>query len=88
VEERHRLIEVARELRKAPGRWADAIEETLNQIFIPAGAELLSFGNGADDDMDLRCTGKGVARHAELIMDALDHLRARRTRRQRRSAGC
>ncbi len=76
AEERRRLIEVARELRKAPGGWADAIEETLNQVFIPAGAELLSFGNGANDNMDLRRTGKGVARHAELIMDALDHLRA------------
>ena len=50
--------------------------ETLNQVFIPADADLLSFGNGANDNMDLRRTGKGVARHAELIMDALDHLRA------------
>ena len=53
AEERRRLIEVARELRKGPGGWADAIEETLNQVFIPAGAELLSFGNGANDNMDL-----------------------------------
>jgi hypothetical protein len=36
----------------------------------------MSFGNGVDDNMDLRCTGKNVARNAELIMDALDHLRA------------
>jgi hypothetical protein len=76
AEERRRLIEVAREIRKAPGGWASAIEETLNQVFIPAGAMLLSFGNGTNDNMDLRRTGKGVARHAELIMDALDHLRA------------
>jgi hypothetical protein len=76
AEERCRLIEVACELREAPGGWADPIEETLNQVFIPADAKLLSFGNGANDDIDLRCTGKGVARHAELIMDALDHLRA------------
>ena len=76
AEERRRLIEVARELRKAPGGWADAIEETLNRVFVPAGAQLMSFGNGVDDNMDLRCTGKNVARNAELIMDALDHLRA------------
>ncbi len=76
AEERRRLIEVAREIRKATGRWAKAIGETLNQVFVPAGAQLMSFGNGANDNMDLRCTGKGVARNAELIMDALDHLRA------------
>ena len=76
AEERRRLIEVARELRKGPGGWADAIEETLNRVFVPAGAQLMSFGNGVDDNMDLRCTGKNVARNAELIMDALDHLRA------------
>ena len=76
AEERRRLIEMARELRKAPGVWADAIEETLNRVFVPAGAQLMSFGNGVDDNMDLRCTGKNVARNAELIMDALDHLRA------------
>jgi hypothetical protein len=76
AEERRRLIEVARELRKGPGGWADAIEETLNRLFVPAGAQLMSFGNGADDNMDLRCTGKNVARNAERIMDALDHLRA------------
>ncbi len=76
AEERWRLIEVARELQKAPSGWADAIEETLNQVFIPADAKLLSFGNGPDDNIDLLCTGKGVVRHAELIMDALDHLRA------------
>ena len=76
AEERRRLIEVARELRKGPGGWADAIEETLNQVFVPAGTDLLSFGTFPNDDMDLRNTGKGVARHAELIMDALDHLRA------------
>ena len=76
AEERRRLIEVARELRKAAGGWADAIEETLNRVFVPAGAQLMSFGNGVDDNMDLRCTGKNVARNAALIMDALDHLRA------------
>jgi hypothetical protein len=76
AEERRRLIEVARELREAPSGWANAIEDTLNQVFIPADANLLSFGKGANDDIDLRCTDKGVARHAELIMDALDHLRA------------
>jgi hypothetical protein len=36
----------------------------------------MSFGAFPNDDLDLRRTGKGVARHAELIMDALDHLRA------------
>jgi hypothetical protein len=76
AEERRRLIEVARELREAPKGWADAIEETLNQVFVPAGTDLLSFGTFPNDDMDLRNTGKGVARNAELIMDALDHLRA------------
>jgi hypothetical protein len=76
AEERRRLIEVARELRKAAGGWADAIEETLNRVFVPAGAQLMSFGNGVDDNMDLRRTGKNVARNAELLMDALDHLRA------------
>jgi hypothetical protein len=29
---------------------------------IPAGVPLLSFGRGADDDVDLMGTGKGVAR--------------------------
>jgi hypothetical protein len=76
AEERRRLIEVARELRQAAGGWADAIEETLNRVFVPAGAQLMSFGNGVDDNMDLRRTGKNVARNAELLMDALDHLRA------------
>jgi hypothetical protein len=60
AEERRRLIEVARELREAPGGWVDAIEETLNQVFIPADADLLSFGNGANDNIDLRRTGRGV----------------------------
>jgi hypothetical protein len=76
AEERRRLIEVARELRGASKGWANALEETLNQVVLPAYADLLSFGNGANDDLDLRRTGKGVALHAELIMDALDHLRA------------
>jgi hypothetical protein len=76
AEERRRLIEVARELRQAANGWADAIEETLNRVFVPAGAQLMSFGNGVDDNMDLRRTGKNVARNAERIMDALDHLRA------------
>jgi hypothetical protein len=60
----------------ASNGWANALEETLNQVVVPSDADLLSFGNGANDDLDLRLTGKGVARHAELIMDALDHLRA------------
>ena len=73
---RRRLIEVARELRGASKGWADAIEETINLVVLPADAPTLSFGNGADDDLDLRRSGKGVARHAATIMDALDHLRA------------
>jgi hypothetical protein len=73
AEERRRLIEVARELR---GGAADALEETINQELIPADAPLLSFGSGADDDLDLQRTGKSVARHAALVMDALDRLRA------------
>jgi hypothetical protein len=76
AEERRRLIEVARELRGASKGWADALEETINEVLVPADADLLSFGAGADDDLDLRRTGKGVARHASLVMDALDHLRA------------
>jgi hypothetical protein len=51
------------------------IEETLNDL-IPAYAPLLSFGGGANDDLDRRHTGKGVAWHAGLVMDALDRLRA------------
>lgn len=76
AEARRRLIEVARELRGASKGWADAIEETINLVVLPADAPTLSFGNGADDDLDLRRSGKGVARHAATIMDALDHLRA------------
>ena len=67
---------MARELRGATKGWADAIEETINLVVLPADAPTLSFGNGADDDLDLRRSGKGVARHAATIMDALDHLRA------------
>jgi hypothetical protein len=51
------------------------IEETLNDL-IPAYAPLLSFGGGANDDLDRRHTGKGVAWHVGLVMDALDRLRA------------
>ena len=76
AEARRRLIEVARELRGASKGWADAIEETINLVVLPADAPTLSFGNGADDDLDLRRSGRGVARHAATIMDALDHLRA------------
>jgi hypothetical protein len=65
AEERRRLIEVARELRGWAKGWADAIEETINRDLIPADAPLLSFGGGANDDLDLRRMGKGVARHAE-----------------------
>ena len=76
AEERRRLIEVARELRGAAKEWADAIEEAINMAVLPADAPMLSFGNGPDDDLDLRRSGKGVARHAETLMDALDYLRA------------
>jgi hypothetical protein len=72
-EERCRLISAARELRCAPEVWAREIEETLNDL-IPEDALLLSFGSGADDDVDLRNTGKGVTKHAVAIMAALDHL--------------
>ena len=73
-EERRRMIAAARELRKGPEVWAQAIEMTLNDL-IPADEELLSFGNGVKDDLDLRNTGKGVTKHAVAIMAALDHLR-------------
>jgi hypothetical protein len=75
-EERCRLIAAARELRCAPEVWAREIEETLNDL-IPKDAPLLSFGShcGANDDLDLRNTGKGVTKHAVAIMAALDHLR-------------
>ncbi len=43
---------------------------------IPADAPLLCFGGGADDDLDLRRKGKGVAWHVALVMDTLDRLRA------------
>jgi hypothetical protein len=75
AEEQRRLIEVACDLWGGPKGWADALEETINQDLIPAEAPLLSFGSGADDDLDLRSTGEGVA-HGRLIMDALDCLRA------------
>jgi hypothetical protein len=54
-EERSRLIAAARELRCAPEVWAREIEETLNDL-IREDAPLLSFGSGADDDVDLRNT--------------------------------
>jgi hypothetical protein len=76
AEERRRLIEVARELRGAAKEWADAIEEAINVAVLPADAPTLNFGKGPDDDLDLRRSGKGVARHAETVMDALDYLRA------------
>jgi hypothetical protein len=53
--ERCRLIAAARELRCAPEVWAREIEETLNDL-IQEDAPLLSFGSGADDDVDLRNT--------------------------------
>ena len=65
-EERCRLIAAARELRCAPEVWAREIEETLNDL-IPEDAPLLRFGSGADDDVDLRNTGKGVTKHAVAI---------------------
>jgi hypothetical protein len=37
----------------APEVWAREIEETLNDL-IPEDAPLLSFGSGADDDLQLR----------------------------------
>jgi hypothetical protein len=74
-EERRRMIEAARELRKAPKVWAREIEATLNEL-MPENEELLSFGSGANDDLELRKTGKGVTKHAVAIMAALDHLRA------------
>ena len=74
-EERRRMIEAARELRKAPKVWAREIEATLNEL-MPANEELLSFGNGLNDDLELRKTGKGVTKHAVAIMAALDHLRS------------
>jgi hypothetical protein len=69
---------------------ADAIEEAINDL-IPADAQLLSFGGGADDDLNLRSTGKGVARHAGLVMDSWIRWTAcarRRMQRRRWSAGC
>ena len=74
-EERRRMIEAARELRKAPKVWAREIEATLNEL-MPENEELLSFGSGANDDLELRKTGKGVTKHAVAIMAALDHLRS------------
>ena len=74
-EERRRMIEAARELRKAPKVWAREIEATLNEL-MPEHEELLSFGSGANDDLELRKTGKGVTKHAVAIMAALDHLRS------------
>jgi hypothetical protein len=69
-----RLIAAARELRCAPEVWAREIDQTLNDL-IQEDAPLLSFGSGADEDVDLRNTGKGVTKHAVAIMAALDHLR-------------
>ena len=75
-EERTRLITAARELRGASKVWAQAIEEALIDL-LPEEAPTLSFGNGANDDIDLcGISGKGVAKHAEEIIAALDHLRA------------
>ena len=74
-EERRRMIEEARELRKAPRVWAREIEATLNEL-MSANEVLLSFGNGPNDDLELRKTGKGVTKHAVAIMAALDHLRS------------
>ena len=75
-EERTRLITAARELRGASKGWAQAIEEALIDL-LPEEAPTLSFGNGANDDIDLcGLSGKGVAKHAEEIIAALDHLRA------------
>ena len=72
-EERCRLIAAARELRNAPEMWAREIVQTPND-FIPADEPLLSFGSGANDDLDLSNTGKGVTKPAVATMAALDHL--------------
>ncbi len=74
-EERNELLKTARQLGGAARLWAKAIEYEINAEQ-PADMPLFSFGRGADDDMDLRCTGKGVARHAATVMAALDRLRA------------
>jgi hypothetical protein len=54
--------------------WARAIGRMIN-AHIPVGKPLLSYGRGAEDDMDPMCTGKGVARHAAMVTAALDRLR-------------
>jgi hypothetical protein len=53
-----------------------AIELRINTL-VATGELLFSFGEGANDDMDLRRTGKGLTRHAATIMKALDELRAK-----------
>jgi hypothetical protein len=74
-EERLALLKAARQLGRATRRMGKAIGDEINAR-IPMGEPLLSFGRGANDDVDLMGTGKGVARHAAKIMAALDRLRA------------
>jgi hypothetical protein len=68
--------EAERELHGASEVWARAIEKTLNEVVCAADEPLFNFGRGVDYDLDLRTMGKGVAKHAETIMTALDHLSA------------
>ena len=42
---------MARELRGVSKGWAEAIEEAINLVVLPADAPTLSFGNGADNDI-------------------------------------
>jgi hypothetical protein len=74
-EERIAHLKTARQLGRATRRLGKAIGDEIN-THIPVGEPLLSFGRGADDDVDLMGTGKGVARHAAKIMAARDRLRA------------
>jgi hypothetical protein len=73
--ERLALLKAARQLGRATRRMGKAIGDEIN-AHIPVGEPLLSFGRGANDDVDLMGTGKGMARHAAKIMAALDRLRA------------
>jgi hypothetical protein len=70
-----RHLKAARQLGRATRRLGKAIGDEIN-AHIPVGEPLLSFVRGADDDVDLMGTGKGVACHAAKIMAALDRPRA------------
>jgi hypothetical protein len=74
-EERLTLLKAAHQLGRATLRMGKAIGDEVNKG-IPVGQQLLSFGRGVNDDVDLMGTGKGVARHAAKIMAGLDRLRA------------